>query len=49
LLLTDQEAALQVREQRLLASVALVQALGGGWSDSDPPSRESLERRPPFM
>jgi outer membrane protein TolC len=49
LLLTDQEAALQVQEQRLLASVALVQALGGGWSASDLPGREALQTRLPFM
>jgi NodT family efflux transporter outer membrane factor (OMF) lipoprotein len=39
-LLTDQETALQVQEQRLIASVALVQALGGGWETSQLPSKQ---------
>ncbi len=34
-LLTDQESALSIREQRLIASVSLIEALGGGWSSYD--------------
>jgi len=34
-LLTNQETALSVQEQRLVASVTLVQALGGGWSTQE--------------
>jgi NodT family efflux transporter outer membrane factor (OMF) lipoprotein len=48
-LLTNQEAALSVQEQRLIASVTLVQALGGGWSTLDLPSRGSLQKGLPFM
>jgi NodT family efflux transporter outer membrane factor (OMF) lipoprotein len=32
LLLADQQAALAVQQSRLVASVALIEALGGGWS-----------------
>ncbi len=48
-LFTDQEAALSVQEQRLVASVTLVQALGGGWQQSDLPTREGLQRKLPFL
>ena len=48
-LLTNQETALTVQEQRLVASVSLVQALGGGWSTLDLPSRESLQAGLPFL
>ena len=43
-LLTDQENALLVREDRLIASVALVQALGGGWDISQLPSKRELQK-----
>jgi NodT family efflux transporter outer membrane factor (OMF) lipoprotein len=43
-LLTDQENALQVQEGRLIASVALVQALGGGWDTSQLPTHHQLEK-----
>jgi len=43
-LLTDQENALQVQEGRLLASVALVEALGGGWDTSQLPSQHELQK-----
>lgn len=36
-LLTDQEALLAVQQNRLLASIALIQALGGGWQCADLP------------
>ena len=37
LLLGDQEAALSIQQSRLVASVALIEALGGGWSTADLP------------
>jgi outer membrane protein TolC len=43
-LLQDQETALQVQEQRLVASVALLQALGGGWETSQLPSKQELQK-----
>jgi NodT family efflux transporter outer membrane factor (OMF) lipoprotein len=48
-LLGDQETALSVQEQRLVASVALVQALGGGFDTSQIPSRDDLEKGLPFL
>jgi NodT family efflux transporter outer membrane factor (OMF) lipoprotein len=45
-LLSDQETALQVQQNRLIASVALVQALGGGWDSSQLPSIHDLQRVP---
>jgi outer membrane protein TolC len=38
LLLSDQQAALSVQQSRLVASVALIEALGGGWSSTDLPT-----------
>jgi NodT family efflux transporter outer membrane factor (OMF) lipoprotein len=43
-LLNDQETALQVQEQRVVASVALVQALGGGWDSSQLPTTQELQK-----
>jgi NodT family efflux transporter outer membrane factor (OMF) lipoprotein len=43
-LLADQETALLVQENRVIASVALVQALGGGWDTSQLPSRHELQK-----
>jgi outer membrane protein TolC len=43
-LLADQETALLVQENRLIASVALVQALGGGWDTSQLPSQHELQK-----
>jgi NodT family efflux transporter outer membrane factor (OMF) lipoprotein len=43
-LLSDQETALQVQEERLVASVALVQALGGGWDTSQLPTAHELQK-----
>jgi NodT family efflux transporter outer membrane factor (OMF) lipoprotein len=36
--LANEQTALSVQENRLLASVALIQALGGGWQSTDLPS-----------
>jgi len=42
-LLTDQQAALTVQQNRFVASVALIQALGGGWSTPDLPSMAQIK------
>ncbi len=41
-LLSDQQAALAVQQNRLVASVALVEALGGGWNSGQLPQRKDL-------
>jgi NodT family efflux transporter outer membrane factor (OMF) lipoprotein len=48
-LLTNSEAALAVRQNRFLAAVALIQALGGGWDASQLPSNVELETRDFFI
>ena len=47
-LLGDQEAALTVQQDRLLASVSLFQDLGGGFQASDLPSAAQLQAKLPF-
>src|SRR5215470_19904140 len=44
-LLSNEELALTVRQNRFLASVNLIQALGGGWDTSDLPADEELRHR----
>ena len=41
-LLADQQSALAVQQSRLVASVALVEALGGGWNTGQLPQRKDL-------
>jgi NodT family efflux transporter outer membrane factor (OMF) lipoprotein len=43
LLLSDQQAALSVQQSRLVASVALIQALGGGWTTGDLPEASVIK------
>jgi len=48
-LLADQESALSIQQQRLAASIALFQDLGGGFTASDLPSAGKLQAKLPFM
>jgi NodT family efflux transporter outer membrane factor (OMF) lipoprotein len=49
LLLSDQQTALSIQQSRLVASVALIEALGGGWSTSELPAREKIEKANPIF
>ena len=46
--LSNAEAALTVRENRLIAAVALIQALGGGWDAAQVPDTERIEGDSPL-
>ncbi len=46
--LGDAENALNVRQNRLVASVALIEALGGGWDASQIPSADKIESDVPL-
>jgi outer membrane protein TolC len=43
-LLADEEAELTVRQDLYLASVSLIEALGGGWDNALVPTKKELER-----
>jgi NodT family efflux transporter outer membrane factor (OMF) lipoprotein len=44
--LGDEETALQLRQNRLVATVSLIEALGGGWDASKLPTRDQVEDVP---
>jgi NodT family efflux transporter outer membrane factor (OMF) lipoprotein len=46
--LTNAETAVNIRQSRLVASAALIQALGGGWDTAQLPSRERIEENAPL-
>jgi NodT family efflux transporter outer membrane factor (OMF) lipoprotein len=46
--LANEESALNIRQSRLVASAALIQALGGGWDAGQLPSRERIEEDAPL-
>ncbi len=48
-LLTNQIAALTIRQNRFVASVALIEALGGGWETNLLPSAADLETANPLI
>ena len=46
--LNNAQAALDVKQSRLLAAVALIEALGGGWEAAQLPSRERIDELAPL-
>jgi NodT family efflux transporter outer membrane factor (OMF) lipoprotein len=48
-LLSDQQAALSIQQSRLVASVALIEALGGGWSTTALPAPGQVEDANPIF
>ncbi|MGH7057085.1 MAG: efflux transporter outer membrane subunit [Acetobacteraceae bacterium] len=48
-LLADQETQLTIQQNRLLASVSLIENLGGGWSTAELPSPAELEKSNPLL
>ncbi len=46
--LTNAETAVNIRQSRLVASAALIQALGGGWDTTQLPGRERIEENAPL-
>ena len=49
MLLADQESSLTVRQNRFLAAVALIEALGGGWDSTLLPGSAALEHINPII
>ena len=47
--LANEETALTIQRDRLTASVTLIEALGGGWSDAALPSKASLQSDNPLV
>ena len=46
--LSNEETALTIRENRLVASASLIQALGGGWNAYELPNRGQIEQAAPL-
>jgi NodT family efflux transporter outer membrane factor (OMF) lipoprotein len=46
-LLTNQQTAVNLREQQMVSSVQLIEALGGGWNTGQVPSTSSLVAKTP--
>jgi outer membrane protein TolC len=43
--LTNRESALTIHQERLVDSVALIAALGGGWTAADLPTTHDVVKR----
>ena len=46
--LANAETAVNIRQSRLVASAALIQALGGGWDVTQLPGRDRIEENAPL-
>jgi len=46
--LADAESSLNIRQSRLVASAALIEALGGGWDSTQLPSADTIESNAPL-
>ncbi|MFH7810392.1 MULTISPECIES: efflux transporter outer membrane subunit [Acetobacter] len=47
--LSNAQTALQIQQSRILDSVSLVEALGGGWNASELPSKSSMQTDNPLL
>ncbi len=47
--LADQQSALVIQQDRLLASVSLVEDIGGGWTTNELPSANALQQSNPLL
>ena len=47
--LSNAEAALSIQQQRMVASVDLIDQLGGGWTAAELPSKDSLQTDNPLL
>ncbi|MBO1323931.1 efflux transporter outer membrane subunit [Acetobacter sp. TBRC 12305] len=47
--LSNAQTALSIQQSRMLDSVSLVSALGGGWEASELPSKDSMQTDNPFL
>jgi outer membrane protein TolC len=44
IVLSDQRTAVRIERRRMAASVALIKALGGGWTTADLPGPDEVSR-----
>ena len=47
--LSNEQTALAIQQNRLVDSVSLVEQMGGGWMETDLPSKDSLQTSNPFI
>jgi len=47
--LSDEQTALNITEQRLTASITLIQSIGGGWDESKLPRNDQVEDDTSFL
>ncbi|MFT8656274.1 MAG: efflux transporter outer membrane subunit [Acetobacter papayae] len=47
--LSNAETALQIQQSRMVDSVSLIEALGGGWDAASLPSKNSMQKDNPFL